>query len=102
MAPSIMLAHEKALRMDVIKMLILRVEVKMYALSNGFLSTTISNASIGQLPIRMILGFVSNAVYKGSIRKKPLQIFQLPSELSLRVERRTEDTIKALPALHWG
>ena len=69
-APSIMLAHEKALRMDVIKMPILRVEVKMYALSNGLLSTTISNASIGQLPIRMILGFVSNAAYKGSIRKK--------------------------------
>ena len=62
-APSIMLAHEKALSMGVIKMPIRRVEVKTYALSSGLQSTTISNAFIGQLPTRMILGFVSNAAF---------------------------------------
>ena len=60
-APSIMLALEKALCMDMIKMLIRRFEVKTYALSNSLLLTTISNAFIGQLSTRMILGFVSYA-----------------------------------------
>ena len=70
-ASSVMLAHEKALSMGVIKMPIRRVEVKTYALSSGLQSTTISNAFISQLPARMVLGFVSNAACNGNISKKP-------------------------------
>ena len=72
-APSVMLVHEKALTMGVIKMTMRRVEFKTYALSSGVQSTTISNAFVGQLPTRIMLGFVSNAVYNGSISKNPFK-----------------------------
>ena len=72
-SPSIMLAHEKALEKGVIKMPIRRVDVKTFALSNGLQSTTIANAFIGQLPTRLVLGFVSNEAYNGSINKNPFK-----------------------------
>jgi hypothetical protein len=72
-SPSIQIAHEKALEMGVIKMPIRRVDVKSFAISSGLQSTTISNAFIGQLPTRLILGFVSNAAYNGSINKNPFK-----------------------------
>lgn len=70
-APSIILAHEKALEKGVIKMPIRRIDVKTFALSSGLQSTTIANAFIGQLPTRLILGFVSNSSYNGRIDKNP-------------------------------
>lgn len=72
-APSIMLAHEKALTKGVIKMPIRRVDVKTFAVSAGLQSTTIANAFIGQLPTRIILGFVSNDAYNGNISKNPFK-----------------------------
>lgn len=72
-APSIVLAHEKALDRGVIKMPIRRVEVKTFALSSGLQSTTIANAFIGQLPTRLILGLVSNVAYNGSNNKNPFK-----------------------------
>lgn len=70
-SPSIILGQEKALEKGVIKMPIRRVDVKSFALSKGLQSTTIANAVIGQLPTRLILGFVSNTAYNGSIGKNP-------------------------------
>ena len=73
LAPSILLAHEKALEKGVIKMPIRRVEVKTFALSSGLKSTTIANAFIGQLPTRLVLGFVSNDAFNGSYSKNPFK-----------------------------
>lgn len=70
-SPSIILGHEKALEHGVVKIPIRRVEIKTFALSSGIQSTTIANAFIGQLPSRIILGFVSNAAYNGDIGKNP-------------------------------
>ena len=70
-APSVMIAHEKALEKGVIKMPIRRVDVKTFALSKGIQSNTIANAIIGQLPTRIILGLVSNDAYNGNISKNP-------------------------------
>lgn len=72
-SPSIILGHEKALEKGVIKMPIRRVDVKTFALSQGLQSTTIANAFIGQLPTRIVLGFVSNEAYNGNITKNPFQ-----------------------------
>lgn len=71
--PSIILAHEKALEMGVIKMPIRRIEVKTFALASGIQSTTIANAFIGQLPTRLILGFVSNETFNGKCDKNPFK-----------------------------
>ena len=70
-APSIMIAHEKALEKGVIKMPIRRIEIKTFSLSAGLQSSTIANAFIGQLPTRIILGFVSNQAYNGNSKKNP-------------------------------
>ncbi|GBM95028.1 Uncharacterized protein F54H12.2 [Araneus ventricosus] len=72
-APSIVLAHEKALERGVIKMPIRRSEVRFFALSNGLQSSTIANAFIGQIPTCLILGLVSNAAYNGSVSKNPFK-----------------------------
>ena len=72
-APSIMIAHEKALEKGVIKMPIRRIEIKNFSLSAGLSSSTIANAFIGQLPTRIILGFVSNQAYTGNSKKNPFK-----------------------------
>lgn len=72
-APSVIIAHEKALEKGLIKMPIKRVDVKTFALSSGLQSTTIANAFIGQLPSRIILGFVSNEAYNGQNNKNPFK-----------------------------
>ncbi|GFQ65920.1 uncharacterized protein F54H12.2 [Trichonephila clavata] len=65
-AASVVLAQEKALERGLIKMPIRRAEVRSFALSSGLQSSTIANAFIGQLPTRLILGFVSNEAYNGN------------------------------------
>lgn len=72
-APSIMIAHEKALENGVAKYPLRRIEVKTYALSSGLQSSTISNAFIGQLPTRIILGLVSNQAFNGHITRNPFK-----------------------------
>ncbi|GFR10292.1 uncharacterized protein F54H12.2 [Trichonephila clavata] len=72
-APSIILAHEKALERGVIKIPTRRVEVQSFALGNGLQSFTIANAFIGQLPTRLILSFVSNEAYNGNLAKNPFK-----------------------------
>nr|XP_015909764.2 uncharacterized protein F54H12.2-like [Parasteatoda tepidariorum] len=70
-SPSIVLAHEKALEKGNIKMPIRRTDVKSFTLSNGLASITIANAFIGQIPSRLVMGFVSNDAYNGKINKNP-------------------------------
>ncbi|KAF8789562.1 hypothetical protein HNY73_007492 [Argiope bruennichi] len=70
-APSIVLAQEKALERGLVKIPIRRAEVRSFALSSGIQSSTIANAFIGQLPTRLILGFVSNEAYNGNFSKNP-------------------------------
>lgn len=72
-APSIMIGHEKALEKGVIKMPIRRIDVKTFSLSTGLQSSTIANAIIGQLPTRIILGFVSNLAYNGNSKLNPFK-----------------------------
>ena len=74
-APFVMIAHEKALEKDVIKMPIRKVDVKTFALSNGLQSTTVANAFIDRLLSRLILGFVSNEGYNGQNNKNPFNFF---------------------------
>lgn len=73
LSPSILIGHEKALEKGVVKMPIRRVDVKSFTLSNGLQSSTIANAFIGQLPIRIILAFVSNDAFNGNIQKSPFK-----------------------------
>ena len=70
-SPSIILAQEKILESSVIKYPIRRVEVKSFALPSGLQSVLIPNAFIGQMPVWLIMGLVSNETYNGKINKNP-------------------------------
>lgn len=70
-APSVILAQEKALERGVANLPIRRIEVKCFALSAGLQSSTIANAFIGQLPSKLIIGFISNDSFNGKHNKNP-------------------------------
>ncbi|XP_067128888.1 uncharacterized protein F54H12.2-like [Centruroides vittatus] len=70
-SPSILIGMEKALENSVIKMPYRRVDIKVFTLSKGILSSNISNAIIGQIPKRIIIGFVRNNAFNGQFDLNP-------------------------------
>ncbi|XP_067135114.1 uncharacterized protein F54H12.2-like [Centruroides vittatus] len=70
-SPSILIGMEKTLENSVIKMPYRRVNIKVFTLSKGILSSNISNAIIGQIPKRIIIGLVRNNAFNGQIDLNP-------------------------------
>jgi len=62
-------AHIKALQKSTAKNLLRRVEVKSFTLPRANLSWTKESVFLGQLPKRLIVGFVDNDAYNGSFQK---------------------------------
>ena len=67
---ALQLAHIKALQKSTAKYPLRRVEVKSFTLPRGNLSWTKESVFLGQLPKRLIVGFVDNDAYNGSFQKK--------------------------------
>ncbi|XP_031782841.1 uncharacterized protein F54H12.2-like [Nasonia vitripennis] len=65
-SPGVLLAHAQALSETTAKYLITRVEVKSFTLHSGILGDSIDNIIHGQLPKRIILGFVENKAFNGN------------------------------------
>lgn len=65
-SPSILLAHANGLAKTTAKYPITRVEVKSFTLHSGILGDTLDNVILGQLPKRIILGFVDNKAFNGN------------------------------------
>lgn len=70
-SPAILLAHAKALSQGTAKYPITRVEVKTLTLHRGIHSETLDNVILGQLPKRVIIGFVDNKAYNGNTDYNP-------------------------------
>lgn len=70
-APSAIIGIEKELEKSVIKLPFRSVDVKIFTLSSGVLSTTISNAIIGQMPKRVTIALVANNAFNGNIKLNP-------------------------------
>lgn len=70
-SPGILLAHAKTLAHATAKYPMSRVEVKALAIHGGVHGETLDNVFLGQLPKRIILGFVDNASYNGSVATNP-------------------------------
>ena len=68
---AVRLAHIKALQKSAAKYPLRRVEVKSFTLPRGNLSWTKESMFLGQLPKRLIVGFVDNDAYNGSFQKNP-------------------------------
>ena len=69
--PSIQLAHTKALQHGTAKYPLRRVEVKTFTIPQGNRSFSKESLFLGQLPTRIVVGFVDNDAYNGNIAKSP-------------------------------
>lgn len=87
LSPSVLLAHAAALEQAPAKYSLTRVDLKTCTISAGLQDKTIDNLHLGQVPKRIIIGFVSNEAYNGSYRHNPFNFehFNL-SYLSLHVD----------------
>lgn len=68
---SVMLGHEKALEKALIQMPFTRTEIRTFTINSGIKSIVIPNVVNGALPVRCILGMVSNSAYNGDFKKNP-------------------------------
>lgn len=86
-SPGILLAHARTLAQGTAKYPVTRVEVKAFTIHSGVQAETLDNVILGQLPKRLILGFVSNKAFNGDRQRNPFN-FQhfLLNYLSLYVD----------------
>lgn len=61
----VLLAHAKMLSKTTAKYPLTRVEVKSFTIHNGVVGESIDNVILGQLPKRVIIGFVDNKAFNG-------------------------------------
>lgn len=69
--PAVLLAHSKTLAMTTAKYPITKVEVKNITIPSGVQGKTLDNIFLGQLPKRVIVGFVSNTAFIGNYKTNP-------------------------------
>ena len=69
--PGILIAHANTLAKATAKYPITRVKVKTFMLHTGILPDTIDNAILGQLPKRIIIGFVDYRAFNGNRALNP-------------------------------
>lgn len=70
-APGMLLAHARALSKSTAKYPVTRVEVKALSMHAGVHGDTLDNVILGQLPKRIIIGFVDNKAFNGDRSLNP-------------------------------
>lgn len=70
-APGILLAHARALSKSTAKYPLTRVEVKAISMHAGVHGDTLDNVILGQMPKRVIIGFVDNKAFNGDHKLNP-------------------------------
>ena len=70
-SPGILLAHAKALSKTTAKYPLTRVEVKSISIHSGIYGETLDNVILGQIPKRLIIGFVDNRAFNGNRALNP-------------------------------
>ncbi|XP_011688631.1 PREDICTED: uncharacterized protein F54H12.2-like [Wasmannia auropunctata] len=65
------LAHAKALAKTTAKYPLTRVEVKSISIHSGIYGETLDNVILGQIPKRLIIGFVDNRAFNGNRTLNP-------------------------------
>lgn len=70
-SPGVLIAHANTLAKTTAKYPITRVEVKNIVLHSGIQAESIDNVILGQIPKRIILGFVTNLAFNGNRSLNP-------------------------------
>lgn len=71
LSPSVFVAHARALEQSNAKYPVRRVVCKTFTVSTGNLNFTQENLFSGQLPTRIVVGFVDNDAFNGTYAKNP-------------------------------
>ena len=69
--PSVMISHVKTLETSTAKYPVNKVDVRSFSIPTGNLSLSKDNLFLGQLPNRIVVGFVDNDAYNGAYTKNP-------------------------------
>lgn len=93
-APAVSIAHEAALLKTPAKYPITRVEIKHFTIPKDLMTTSVDNLFIGQLPKRIIIGFVDQASFTGSFSSNPFNFAHFNHRF---LEIRTDSTLKVSP-----
>lgn len=75
--PSVLVAHSKTLALTTAKYPITKVDVKSITLPAGIQGKTLDNIFLGQLPKRVVIGFVSNSAFSGNFKSNPFNFQNL-------------------------
>ncbi|XP_036149090.1 uncharacterized protein F54H12.2-like [Monomorium pharaonis] len=70
-SPGILLTHAKALSKTTAKYPLTRVELKSISIHSGIYGETLDNVILGQIPKRLIIGFVDNKAFNGNRKLNP-------------------------------
>lgn len=96
--PSILIAHHRALSVATVKYPITRVEIKTFSVGKDLKSKSIDNLYLGQLPKRVVVGFVDNDAMNGISTKDPFKFEHFNHNfLSLYVDSIQIPTVPLTP-----
>ncbi|XP_011633971.1 uncharacterized protein F54H12.2-like [Pogonomyrmex barbatus] len=70
-SPAVLLEHTRMLSKTTAKYPLTRVEIKTFTIHAGVVEESIDNAILGQLPKRVIVGFVDNKAFNGNRKLNP-------------------------------
>lgn len=70
-SPTVLLAHSRALEKATVKYPLTRVDIRNVSIPKDMQSKTLDNLFLGQLPNRVIVGFVSNSAFNGTLTTNP-------------------------------
>ncbi|XP_011630110.1 uncharacterized protein F54H12.2-like [Pogonomyrmex barbatus] len=70
-SPAVLLKHARMLSKTTTKHPLMRIEVKTFAIHAGVVRESIDNAIFGQLPKRVIVGYVDNKAFNGDRKLNP-------------------------------
>ena len=86
-SPSVFMAHAKALEVGNMKYPIRRAICKTFTVPSHLLNVTQENLFTGQLPVRIVVGFVNNQGFNGSYRHNPFNFHHYNlSQLKLYID----------------
>jgi len=97
LSPSVFLAHAKALESNTAKYPIKRVVCKSFAIPANYLDSNHEKLFSGQLPTRIVVGFVDNRGFNGSRAHNPFNFhhYQL-NEISIYLDGHQQYALKPL------
>jgi len=71
-SPGVLLTHIRMLSKTTAKYPLTKIKVKTFTINAGVVGESIDNAILGQLPKRIIVGFVDHKAFNGDRKLNPL------------------------------